>query len=64
MMFSVTTPKIHYFFDTEYDAVLFAKARSKKVKGTLDVINNKEAKKLYSFCAGKCVDGCGCFSIL
>lgn len=52
-MFRVSTTKTHYFFDTDYDAALFARAQSKKRKAPVEVVDVKNAKTLYTYANGK-----------
>ena len=52
-MFRVTTPKNHYFFDTEYDASLFARAKSKKLKDPVSVVEVKTRKVLSTYQGGE-----------
>lgn len=53
--FGVTTPNIHYFFNTEYDAVLFAKNRSKKLKSAVIVFEDNVSNPLYRYQGGNVV---------
>ena len=53
MMFGVTTPKIHYFFDTEHDAVIFAKNRSKQIKSQVVVFEDDISNQLYYYQGGR-----------
>lgn len=52
-MFGVTTPKIHYFFDTEYDAVVFARNRSKQIKSPVVVFENNVTNPIYYYQGGQ-----------
>ena len=52
-MFRVTTPKNHYFFDTEYDASLFARAKSKKLKDPVSVVEVKTRTVLSTYQGGE-----------
>jgi hypothetical protein len=52
-MFKVSTTQTDYFFDTDYDAALFARAQSKRRKSPVDVIDVKNAKTIYTYANGK-----------
>lgn len=54
--YGVTTPQIHYFFNTEDAAVAFAKNRSKQIKSPVIVFKDNTSNTLYRYQGGVMIE--------